>query len=269
MPTPQWDYFYALYLDIEAPTRPLLSGLSSSPRQGTLNWVQSDSFPLRVYFRRRSAAVQTDSSGAVLADGLGLALGAREKSGNSIVGDPLFDAFEWTLVDEEGEEPYYETDLDLKTPPMADAIGDPAEALTVQVDIEVGTRLTFIIPVTILPEAYKENDEPSVILPGAGHALRTDALDWEAAGAVDVAIPDPMLVETIVLTSDVEPIDAEFSLGTPADPDAIAADQLAFEDGLVIYSVNQLITGGVLRFTLGSPSSDPAVGQIIAKGTRL
>jgi hypothetical protein len=78
-----------------------------------------------------------------------------------------------------------------------------------------------------------------------------------------------MLVESIHLSADLDPNGVAYNLGTPADPDGIAADEPALK-GVVRYSVNEIITGGALRLGVATPGGGTeSVGHIIVKGVKL
>lgn len=164
-----WDFFYPLYLDVARPDAPLLNGISSSPLQQSVTWVQSDSFPLRIHFRRRGA-IQAPSVPVALPEELSLVLGGRRRNNSQIVGDPLVfsDTFTPTATETDA---WYETTLNLHTAELDALIASVNGPVTLQIDIEVGTRLTYVIPVTILPEAYRGEGDPAPTL-GSAHPDR-------------------------------------------------------------------------------------------------
>jgi len=160
-----WNTYYAIYLDVDNPTTPLLDGTASAPRSQALRWVQADEFPLRIYFRRR-AQIQTPSSSQQLPAGRALVLGGRQTVGNSVTGDLLIFADNFT-EHQDGNEWYYETDLTLDTTELRDLFEADSKAITLQVDLELqdaGKPLTFVIPVTIIPQAYAGEGSPTPAL---------------------------------------------------------------------------------------------------------
>lgn len=157
-----WDFFYALYLDVDRPHAPLLAGKASSPLQEGITWVQSDNFPLRLYFRKRAAIASTSVSVSV-PESLSITLGGRAINNGVITGPLLIIQQTWT-EGADGGDAYYEATLNLHTSEL-DALMDAASgAVTLQVDVEVGNRLTFVVPVRIIPEAYKGEADPAPTL---------------------------------------------------------------------------------------------------------
>lgn len=261
-----WTFQYPLYLDVARPDAPLLNGLSSSPLQQAITWVQSDAFPLRLHFRKRGA-IQSASIPVKLDEALSITLGGRRRLNGQISGPLLVVSTSWTPGESETDA-WYDTSLNLHTAELDALVESVNGPVTLQIDIEVGERLTFVVPVTIIPEAYKGEADPPPTLGGPGYALRSASIDWQVAEWLDVPIPDPMLVEEIILTADVEPTGAVYSLGTPMHAEAV--DNMASMSTLVLgYSVNEIVTGGVLRLKRVDPSSVPATGHLIVKGVKL
>jgi len=151
----------AFYIDADAPGggRCLLDGLTSSNyRAGIVYGITGDRVPLRLYFRRRSAAAGGASTAAQWPAGSAVVLGGKvEAAGATLVRCSAF-----TLV--AGDAPYYSGVLSLDTVALRDAALEAAsDAITLLVDVEVRNagnteRVTFRFSLTILAQVYSETD---------------------------------------------------------------------------------------------------------------
>lgn len=157
-----WQRYFRLDLNVNEPTNPLLEqGLSAA--RSNLQWTQADTFLLRIYLRSTGQLGEASTSQALPA-GSAIVLGAKETVNNEVQTTLLFSATSFTEV-VDGDDTYYEAELDLNTTPLNDLFGSKG-TVTVQVDVEIQDagntrRLTLRFPVTIGKQAYANESSPT------------------------------------------------------------------------------------------------------------
>ncbi len=155
---------YKLYIDVAQAGGPncLLNGTAGAPRTQDVQWMESDAFALRLYFRELNGLAATTS--VALGTGDEIILAAKATPASATL---LFSALTWTKVTS-GSETYYEALLDLDTTELNAAV--TTSNLTVVVDVQVqnsdnSRRLTFRFSAVITPQVYGGESDPTPATP--------------------------------------------------------------------------------------------------------
>ena len=164
-----WNRIACLYIDADAlGTPPLLDGKTSSPLTQAPIFIQSDKFPLQLYFRKKSAntggvsaAVEQDPT-----DNIIFAAKETSKINGSAV---LFSAVGFVKMGTD-DDICYQATLNLHTPELIAAMADYAAPLPITVDIEVqnadnSERSTFQFTTTVKKQVYAGESTPSPAAP--------------------------------------------------------------------------------------------------------
>lgn len=110
---------------------------------------------------------------------------------------------------------------------------------------------------------------------GADDATPTDynqsPVNYQTTGFVDVALPaSTYLVEEVIFYATADTAGLAGTLGTPDDPDALAASvSVAHSPNTTKRVFNKILVGGSLRFTISTGSTGASTGKIIVKGREL
>lgn len=170
---------YDLYVDVAKPGGPacLLNGTSGAQRTAAPEWMEGDSFVLRVHFREVGGLAVTTSA-VELATGDELILAAKTSISAT---ELLFSATSWTKVSASGDI-YYQTTLNLNTTEMGTAL--TGASLSAVIDLEVQnsdntSRITFRFNATVNKAVYDGESDP---VPGTP--------DYPSPSAVMVKNPD-------------------------------------------------------------------------------
>ena len=87
-------------------------------------------------------------------------------------------------------------------------------------------------------------------------------------GSVDIGLPcDPMLITDMLFMSGASTVGLAGTIGTPDNPSELS-------DTLVVgvhpsstrRTFNKIVEGGVLRITVGTPSSGASAGRVVIQG---
>ncbi|MDF3129286.1 hypothetical protein P0Y35_08770 [Kiritimatiellaeota bacterium B1221] len=266
-----WPSNYAIFLDIEKPGSPLLSGKYSSSLTSTIQWTQGDQFPLHIYFQQRgqqgeaSANQQLPGTHSVLISG-------KQVDNGVLIGETLVENLTFTENQDDDDDYFYKCDLNLDTAQLDALFAVSATSKTLQLDIEVqdgaGKPLTFRVPVSIAPQSYDGSGDPPNARSGGPYQAQAD-VDWISTGAIDVPVPDPMIPSEILVYNDGDSTGLTFTLGTVASPSLLGSYALVLAyPGVLNINGHKVLTGGILRLNISTGAAD-GTGKIIVRGISL
>jgi len=159
-----WNRIACFYIDVDAGgSPPLLDGKNSSPLTITPIFIQSDKFPLQLYFRERSATTG-GASAAVEQDPTDNIVFACKKTSELTGSTLLFSATGFVKVGT-GDDICYQAMLDLYTLELIAAMTTYTQPLAVKVDIEIqnadnSERTTFQFDAQIKKHVYAGESNP-------------------------------------------------------------------------------------------------------------
>jgi len=94
------------------------------------------------------------------------------------------------------------------------------------------------------------------------------SVNWGVPGTTDIGLPcDPMFVTDVLFMANAPTTGLAGTIGTPDNPSEIAGTLIvgAFPSS-TRRTFNKTVSGGVLRITVGTPSSSPSSGSVIVQG---
>jgi hypothetical protein len=165
-----WNRIACFYIDVDAfGSAPLLAGKNSSLLNVTPVFIQSDKFPLQLYFRKRSATTG-GASAAVEQDPTDNIIFACKETSELTGTTLLFSAVGFVKVGT-GDDVCYQATLNLHTPELIAAMSSVSAPLPVTIDIEVQNsdnteRTTFQFTALVKKQAYAGESNP---VPAAPH----------------------------------------------------------------------------------------------------
>lgn len=149
--------------------------------------MSGDVCKLRLYFRKRGATTETDSTEETLPAGSTIVFAGKNAA--DLTSDLLFSASSFSEVTGLSSSKCYESTLNLNTIPISEAMSaldKTATKLTALVDIEVQnagntSKVTYRVTLDIYRQVYAGETAPSVVVPPAAIIESPSGYRWQLA----------------------------------------------------------------------------------------